>query len=341
MNLVNIFKNKKKKERIPIWIMRQAGRYLPEFRKLKKKSGGFMNMLYSPRIASDITLQPIRRFGLDAAIIFSDILTIPDSLGQKLTYEEGKGPSLERMTIDQMINDLSINKKQEKLNSVYKAIKETKKKLNKNVKLIGFVGAPLTVSLFMFGGKKNKQLLPLKILKERKQKTKRLYNLLEKAIADHAIKQLNAGADIIQIFDTWACLVKGKDLEFFSINPIKRICTLIKSKKPKKHIIVFPRNVSTSYTKYIYKHIDCISVGEDIKDYEIKKIQEKKTIQGNLSPKALFSGGKNLEKEIRKVLKKFSKKPFIFNLSHGIMPGTPLRNVQKLIDVIRGYKNEV
>ena len=145
----------------PIWFMRQAGRYLPEFRKLKKKSGGFMNMLYSPRIASDITLQPIRRFGLDAAIIFSDILTIPDSLGQKLTYEEGKGPSLERMTIDQMINDLSVNKKKEKLNSVYKAIKETKKKLNKNVILLVFIGAPLLISLFMFGGQNNKQSLDL------------------------------------------------------------------------------------------------------------------------------------------------------------------------------------
>ena len=341
MNLIKTLKGSKKKEKTPIWIMRQAGRYLPEFRKLKKKSGGFMNMLYTPKIACDVTLQPIKRFGLDAAIIFSDILTIPDSLGQKLTYEEGKGPALERMTIDQMIRELSINKRKEKLNLVYKAIKETKKKLNKQINLIGFVGAPLTIAFFMLDGKRKNRLWSLKILKENKQKTKKLFNLLEKAIAEHAIKQLNAGAEIIQIFDTWACMVKGNDLQAFSINPIKRICNLIKNKKPKKHIIVFPRNVSTSYTKYIYKHIDCISVGEDIKDYEIKKIQEQKIIQGNLSPQILFDGGKKLEKETKKVLKKFSSKPFIFNLSHGIMPGTPVKNVQKLVDIIRSHKNEV
>ena len=338
MNLIKTLKRKKVK-RPPIWIMRQAGRYLPEFRKLKKKSNGFINMIYTPKIASVITLQPIKRFGFDAAIIFSDILVVPDSLGQRLTYEENRGPKLEKMSIDQMIKDLSIDKENEKLKLVYKAIKETKKKINKQTSLIGFVGAPLTLSFFMFDSDREKKYSQiLTFLKKNKNKTIKLFSLLEKAIAEHAIGQLNAGAQVIQIFDTWANVAKEQDLQFFSIDPIKRICNLIKNKKPKAHIIVFPRNVGRNYTKYIYKHTDCISVGEDIKVEEIKEIQKKKAIQGTLSPKILFNGGKRLEKETKKILNKFSNSPFIFNLSHGIMPGTPIKNVEKLIKIVRNKK---
>ena len=341
MNLIKTLKRKKVKK-IPIWIMRQAGRYLPEFRKLKKKSNGFINMIYTPKTASDITLQPIKRFGFDAAIIFSDILVVPDSLGQRLTYEENKGPKLEKKSIDQMIKDFSIDKEKEKLKLVYKAIKETKKKINKQTSLIGFVGAPLTLSFFMFDSDREKKYTQiLTFFKKNKNKTAKLFSLLEKAIAKHAIGQLKAGAQVIQIFESWASIAKKKDLQFFSIDPIKRICNLIKSKKPKAYIIVFPRDVGQDYTKYIYKHIDCISVGEDIKVKEIKEIQKRKVIQGNLSPKVLFDGGKKLEKETKKILNKFSNSPFIFNLSHGIMPGTPIKNVQKLVKIVRGYKNEV
>ena len=338
MNLIKVLKRKKVKK-VPIWIMRQAGRYLPEFRKLKKKSKGFINMIYTPKIASDITLQPIKRFGFDAAIIFSDILVVPDSLGQRLSYKEGMGPKLEEMSIDQMIKNFSIDKENEKLELVYKTIKETKKKINKKTCLIGFVGAPLTLSFFMFdSNRKKKYSQILTFLKKNKNKTIQLFSLLEKAIAEHAIGQLNAGAQVIQIFDSWANVAKEQDLQLFSIDPIKRICNLIKHKKPKALIIVFPRNVGRNYTKYIYKHIDCISVGEDIKAEEIKEIQKKKAIQGNLSPKILFNGGKRLEKETKKILNKFSNSPFIFNLSHGIMPGTPIKNVEKLIKIVRNKK---
>lgn len=340
MNLINILK-KKKTKKLPIWIMRQAGRYLPEFRKTKKKAKGFMNMVYTPKIASDITLQPIKRFNFDAAIIFSDILIIPDALGQKLSYQEGKGPRLKKMTIDQMLTRLSFKDKR-KLNLVYKAIKRTKKKINKKTALIGFVGAPLTVSFFMFDSERRKEYFKILLyFKKNKKKTIKLFNLLIKATAEHAIGQIRAGAQIIQIFDTWASTAKGADLEEYSIKPIKRICNLIKKKKPQAKIIVFPRNVSPNYSKYLHKNVDCISVGQDIKLNEIKKIQEKKTIQGNLSPKTLFNGGKKLEKETAEVLKKFSNKPFIFNLSHGIMPGTPIKNVERLVKIIRNYKNEI
>ena len=322
--------------------MRQAGRYLPEFRRLKKKSKGFMNMIYNPKIASDITLQPIKRFGFDAAIIFSDILIIPDSLGQTLTYKEGAGPALKRMTLDQMIASFSIDKNNKKLLLVYEAIKRTKKKINKNTALIGFVGGPLTLSFFMFDNNKRKRYSEaLAFFKKNRKKFSQLLKLLEKAIAEHAIGQISAGAQVIQIFDTWAGVAKGKDLKVYSINPIKRISSLIKKKKPNTPIIVFPRNVGAKYGEYIYKHIDCISVGEDIKKKEIRKIQQKKTIQGNLSPKALLNGGKKLEIEIKKVLNRFSEKPFIFNLSHGIMPGTPIKNVKRLVKVIRSCKNEI
>lgn len=321
--------------------MRQAGRYLPEFRRIKKKSKGFINMIYTPKIASDITLQPIKRFGFDAAIIFSDILIIPDALGQRLSYQEGKGPKLKKMTIDQMLTGLSFKDKR-KLSLVYKAIKKTKERINNKTALIGFVGAPLTVSFFMFDSERKKKYFKILLyFKRNKKKTGKLFDLLEKAIAEHAIEQVNAGAQIIQIFDTWASIATGADLESFSIKPIKRICNLIKRKKPKAKIIVFPRDVSPNYSKYLHKNVDCISVGQDIKLNEIKKIQEKKAIQGNLSPKTLFNGGKKLETETVEVLKKFSNKPFIFNLSHGIMPGTPIKNVEKLVKIIRNYKNEI
>ena len=341
MNLLNIL-NKKKTKKLPIWIMRQAGRYLPEFRKLKKESKGFMNMVYNPKIASNITLQPIKRFGFDAAIIFSDILIIPDALGQKLSYQEGKGPKLEKMSMDEMLKKLSIKKNNKKLKLVYEAIKRTKKKLNKNTNLIGFVGAPLTVSLFMFDNERKKEYIKIiRSYNKNKIKIKKIFNLLEKATAEHAIGQINAGAEIIQIFDTWAGILNNNNLNEYSIKPIIRICNIIKRKKPKIKIIVFPRNVGKNYVKYINKNIDCISVGEDIKLKEIKKIQEKKIIQGNLSPKTLFNGGNKLEKKTKEILRKFSKKPFIFNLSHGIMPGTPIKNVEKLIKIVRNFKNEI
>ena len=338
MILINVLKKKKEKY-TPIWIMRQAGRYLPEFRKIKKKAKGFINMVYTPKIAAEITLQPIRRFGLDAAIIFSDILIIPDALGQELTYKEGKGPKLKEMTIDEMLLTFPTAKSNKKLDLVYKAIQETKKKLSSKTALIGFVGAPLTISFFMLDSKKKKEYKKiLSFLKKNRKKAKALFNILEKEIINHSLGQIRAGAEVIQIFDTWANIAKGKDLKNFSIDPIKRICSKIKKKTKKMFIIVFPRNVGKEYINYIYKDIDCISVGEDITKKEIIKIQKKKIIQGNLSPKTLFNGGKKLEIETKRILNKFSKKSFIFNLSHGIMPGTPVRNVKKVIEIVRKKK---
>ena len=338
MILINVLKKRRVKNP-PIWIMRQAGRYLPEFRKLKKKAKGFINMVYTPKIASEITLQPIKRFGFDAAIIFSDILTIPDALGQELTYEEGKGPKLKKMSIDEMISTFPVNNNKEKLHQVYKAIKETKSRLNKETALIGFVGAPLTISFFMLDSKKEKKYKKiLFFLKKNKKKAKALFNILENEIVNHSIGQIKAGAQIIQIFDTWANVAKGKDLKMFSIDPIKRICTKIKKKVKKTFIIIFPRNVGRAYINYIYKDVDCISVGEDVTKKEINEIQKKKIIQGNLSPETLFNGGKKLEIETKKILNNFSKKPFIFNLSHGIMPKTPIKNVEKVIEIVRNKK---
>ena len=319
--------------------MRQAGRYLPEFQKVKRKSKGFINMLYTPLISAEVTLQPIKRFGFDSAIIFSDILTIPDSLGQELEYIEGRGPKLKKMNIDEMLEKLSVENNKKKLLKVYKAIKVTKKKMNANTSLIGFVGAPLTISFFMLDSKNEKKYKKiLSFLKKRRKQKEKFFKILEEAIVLHAIKQYKAGVQIIQIFDTWANIAKKKDLTEFSIKPIKKICGLIKKACPKIPIIVFPRNVGNRYPDYAFKNVDCISVGNDITNKTIKKIQKKKVIQGNLSPETLMKGGKELEKEVVKILKQFATKPFIFNLSHGIMPKTPLKNVTKLIKLVKSYK---
>ena len=296
-------------------------------------------MLYTPLISAEATLQPIKRFGFDSAIIFSDILIIPDSLGQELEYIEGRGPKLKKMSFDEMLERLSVENNKKKLLKVYKAIKITKKKMNANTSLIGFVGAPLTISFFMLDSKREKNYKKiLSFLKKRREQKKRFFKILEKAIVLHAIKQCKAGAQIIQIFDTWANVAKKKDLTEFSIKPIKKICGLIKKAYPKVPIIVFPRNVGNRYPDYAFQNVDCISVGNDITNKTIKKIQKKKAIQGNLKPETLMSGGEKLEKEVIKILKKFAKKPFIFNLSHGIMPKTPLKNVTKLIKLVRSYK---
>ena len=330
--------NKKKTLGIPIWIMRQAGRYLPEFQLEKKKAKGFINMVYTPKISAKVTLQPIKRFNFDSAIIFSDILVIPDSLGQELKYIEGIGPKLKEMTIEEMVNSFSVEKKEEKLLKVYDAIRITKKKLNNKTSLIGFVGAPMTISFFMFDSKKEKKYRKILNNLKKSKLSLKLFKILEKAIATHAIKQIKAGAQIIQIFDTWASIAKKKDLIDFSVKPIKRISKIIKKKYPKTPIIVFPRNVGKQYAKYMFDSIDCIGVGADISKKTIDKIQRKKTIQGNLKPEILFKGGEQLEKETNKVIEKFAKKPFIFNLSHGIMPKTPIKNVKRLVELIRNYK---
>lgn len=334
--------NKKNTYTPPIWIMRQAGRYLKEFQVVKKKSGGFINMIYDPKIISEITIQPIKKFGFDSAIIFSDILVIPDSLGQRLKYIEGSGPKLEIMKLEHMIKNLCVEKNKNKLEKIYKGIKETKKKINPDkTSLIGFVGAPLTIAFFMLDEKKEKNYKKiLNELKLKKKKTTNLFKILEQAIKKHAIKQIKAGADIIQVFDTWATIVPTKELFFFSVDPIKRICNSIKKKFPHVPIIVFPRNVKKNYIKYILPSIDCISVGDDITQKQIDQIQKQKVIQGNLKPKTLLIGGKKLEIGVSKVFEKFSKKPFIFNLSHGILPKTPVKNVKKLIKLVRNYKKK-
>ena len=332
--------NKKKTNSPPIWIMRQAGRYLKEFKNVKKKTGGFIKMVYNPKIASKITLQPIKKFGFDSAIIFSDILVIPDSLGQKLTYKDKEGPKLEPMEIEKMIKILKIEKDKEKLKRTYEAIKKTKQKINnKKTSLIGFVGAPLTISFFMLDSLKEKKYKKILLkMKRKKKQFNKLIKILETAIIKHALKQIKAGAQIIQIFDTWACAANKSELQEYSIKPIKRICANIKKKAPKIPIIVFPRKVKGSYTKYISPYVDCISVAEDITQKEINEIQKKKIIQGNLSPRTLAKGGLKLEIETKKVFKRFSKGPFIFNLSHGILPKTPVENVKKLIKLVRSYK---
>jgi len=332
--------NKKKTNSPPIWIMRQAGRYLKEFQKVKKRSGGFIKMIYSPKIISEITLQPIKKFGFDSAIIFSDILVIPDSLGQKLTYKDNEGPKLEAMEVKEMILNLKVEKNKKKLKKIYKGIKKTKKKINKKkTSLIGFVGAPLTISFFMLDQLKRKKYKEILLkMKNEKGNFNKLIKILEEAITKHALNQIKAGVQIIQVFDTWASVANKRELQEYSIEPIRRICNNIKKKFPKTPIIVFPRKVKGNYTKYIMPSVDCIGVSEDITQKEINEIQKKKIIQGNLNPQTLVRGGRRLEIEVKNVFKKFSKGLFIFNLSHGILPKTPVENVKKLIKLVRSYK---
>jgi uroporphyrinogen decarboxylase len=325
----------KKNKNFPIWFMRQAGRYLPEYQKIRKKNKNFINFCLNINEATKVSLQPVNRFNLDAAIIFSDILLILNTVGQKVEFKEKIGPILQNYNLNKFYktNDKKFKKK---LKNVYKILKKIKKTLPKEKSLIGFAGAPWTLLTYMINKgspKKNKNLL--KNLK--KEETTKIIKRLEHLIYIHCKEQILAGADIIQLFDSWAGLINKKDLRDFCINPNKNIVNKIKKNFPNNPVICFPKGINkniNNFIKEVRPHGISIDHNVSLKNLNLNN---NVVFQGGMNPKFLLGNNKRMFKEAKKYLDFFKNKPYIFNLGHGILPETKPENVKRLVEFVRSY----
>ena len=319
----------------PIWLMRQAGRYLPEFRSIRKKNQDFIKLCLNNKLSSEITIQPITRFDFDAAIVFSDILLVPYALGQQVNFKRDFGPDLKKIDF-KILNNIKKEDFLKKLNPVYETIKEVKTKISINNKdTIGFVGAPWTLLLYMLNRKSPKEgnfnIFP---------KDRDIDNVLVKLdefLKIHIDAQIKSGASIIQIFDSWAGLLPEKDLEYFVYRPIKSLVDFIRKKKSIS--ICFPRNIN-NYKKFVENvNPDIVSIDYSIDPSTIRDTIDI-TVQGGLDPKILLQNKDIVRNEVTKYLKTFDKKRYIFNLGHGVLPETNPDMVRYLVDEVRSFNGQ-
>jgi uroporphyrinogen decarboxylase len=322
----------------PIWLMRQAGRYLPEYRALRESVGGFLDLCYRPEQAAEATLQPIRRFGFDAAILFSDILLVPQGLGQQLWFETGEGPRLAPVKDRAAAEALTVDGIGERLAPVYAAARLVRDRLPPSVALIGFAGAPWTVATYMVEGGASRDFAVIKAwARQDPAGFAILIDRLVEATASHLIAQIEAGADAIQLFDTWAGSVVAEDFDRLVIAPTKRIVALVHERHPQTPIIGFPRGIGALYRRYFATTgIDALSIDASVAcDLAARELQSIGPIQGNLDPKILVAGGAALDEAVARILSALGNGPFIFNLGHGVVPETPPEHVARLVDLVR------
>ncbi len=322
----------------PVWLMRQAGRYLPEYRVLREKAGDFLKLCFTPELAADVTLQPVRRFGFDAAILFSDILVVPHALGQPVRYSLGEGPQLDAITDRDGLARLKPEIDQEALAPVYETIRLVKASLDPAVALLGFCGAPWTVASYMIAGHGTPDQAPARILAYHDPDGfAALIDLLVDASASYLIRQLQAGADAVQIFDTWAGILPAEEFRRWCTEPSQRIIAKVRSELPGAKIIGFPRGVGTALLRYVEQvPIDAVGLDWTVDLlFARDQIQWRMPIQGNLDPLVLVAGGAALDRAVDAVLEAFSEGPFIFNLGHGILPQTPIAHVERMLARVR------
>lgn len=328
-------------DQTPIWLMRQAGRYLPEYRELRSRTGGFLDLCYTPELASKVTLQPIRRFGFDAAILFSDILVVPHRLGQKVEFRENEGPVLEPIRTETDLSSLSAEGLRDRLAPVYETVRRVKNDLPPETALIGFAGAPWTVSTYMVEGGSSRDYRHVKGWALRApDEFKRLIDLLIEATTDHLLAQADAGVDAIQIFDTWSSVVPAGLFDELCLRPVRTIATNFKAVYPDIPIIAFPRGAGLQYPRFArINEIDAISIDSAIPpEWARRELQTSAAIQGNLDPIALLEGGAIMRAETMRILEEMSRGPFVFNLGHGILPATPPEHVAELVNIVRTWR---
>lgn len=323
----------------PIWIMRQAGRYLPEYRQIRSQADSVLDLCFSPKLAAEVTLQPIRRFKFDAAILFSDILVIPHALGQKVTFVSGEGPRLEPLTEPSAIAKIHSGKEHHVLAPIYETIHQVKEKLPPQVAFLGFCGGPWTVATYMIAGEGTPDQAPARLFAYRYPEAfARLIDILVETSASYLIAQFKAGVDAVQIFDTWAGVLPPAEFARWCIAPTQRIVAAVRSELPGARIIGFPRGAGTMLEAYV-NALSLNAVGLDWmidRTFARDRIQSRVAVQGNLDPLALVAGGAALDREIDAVLAAFAGGPFIFNLGHGIVPETPVEHVEQMLRRVRG-----
>ena len=326
--------------RPPVWLMRQAGRYLPEYRATRAQAGDFLKLCYTPDLAAEVTLQPIRRFGFDAAILFADILLLPQALGADLWFENGEGPRLSTITTAQDMRRLKGPEDiHDHLAPIYETVRILKRELPAETTLIGFAGAPWTVASYMIAGRGTPAQVPAHKLKDEDRATfVALIDLIADATVEYLSAQVMAGAEVVKLFDSWAGSLKGQDFTDFALGPAARIIAQLKARHPGLPVIVFPREAGDRYKGFaIATGADCVALDNSVSaDWAAVAVQVDGCVQGNMDPKLMVTGGEALDIEARRIVKAFSKGPHIFNLGHGITPDADPENVTRLMEVIRG-----
>lgn len=323
----------------PIWLMRQAGRYLPEYRALRAKAGSFLALCYNPELAAEVTLQPIRRFGFDAAILFSDILVVPHALGQKLWFVEGEGPRLEPVASEARLGEIHQAADEAVLAPVLETVRRVRASLPRETAFIGFCGAPWTVATYMVAGRGTPDQGPAKALfRADPALFQRLIDRIVDASIGYLGAQIDAGVDVVQIFDSWAGSLEGEDFERWCVAPTRRIVDGVRALHPQARIIGFPRGAGRSIPHYVKATgIDAVGLESEIdRAFARDEIQPLVPVQGNLDPQVLRAGGPELEREIEAVRAAFGAGPFVFNLGHGILPDTRIAHVERMLAVLRG-----
>ena len=323
----------------PIWMMRQAGRYLPEYRATRAQAGDFLSLCYNPELAAEVTLQPIRRYGFDAAILFADILLLPQALGPKLWFVEGEGPRMETTTSMDQVRALKPKEEiHDTLAPVYETVKILARELPKETTLIGFAGAPWTVATYMIAGRGSKDQGAAHALKAADRAAfVALIDIITDATVLYLSEQIKAGAEVVKLFDSWAGSLKGDDFNDFALKPAAKIITTLKALHPGIPVIAFPREAGNGYIGFAKAvGADCVAIDNSVSpEWAAEHVQPGGCVQGNLSPVHMVSGGDDLVRETRRVVHAFRGGPHIFNLGHGITPDANPDNVQLMIDTVR------
>lgn len=323
----------------PIWFMRQAGRYLPEYRELRAEAGSFLDLCYNSAMAAEITMQPVRRYDLDAAILFADILLIPDALGQELTFEAGEGPRLDPVIRPDNLDAFRGRDIHDHLASVYETVRLTRAELSDDKALIGFAGAPWTVATYMLNGRSSRDPAALrKWVYEAPDFVAGLLDLLSEKTVEYLIAQIDAGADAVQLFDTWAAGLPWTVLDQVSVRPMQKIAAAVKEARPGTPVVFFPKGVGEKALDYVtLKECDGFGI-----DYAMDpawargNLSAHAAIQGGLDPLVVISGGDDMLSAASAYLKLFHDAPYVFNLGHGFTPETPPENVAALVEHVRG-----
>lgn len=331
--------------RVPFWLMRQAGRYLPEYRDLRSYTRGFLDLVYDPMKAAEITMQPIRRFGMDAAILFSDILVVPHALGQSVEFKAGEGPVLQPLYTAEDFKILKPHAAKKTFQPVYETVSRVREMLSAegfdDVTLIGFCGAPWTVICYMLEGKGSRDFEGARKWALRDPESfQQLVDIVTESSIEYLSGQVDAGAEALQLFDSWSGILDRDQFAKWVIAPTKKIVGVMKKRYPHIPIIGFPRGAGTFAVDYAKQTgVDCIGLDYAIDpEWAAQNLQSVLPVQGNLDPVRLLAGGQSLQEGLAEIYRAFGEKPFIFNLGHGVIKETDIENVQALTDIVRGWK---
>ena len=336
--LLNALKNERT-DRTPIWLMRQAGRYLPEYRELRANKGGFLKLVYDSEAAAEITIQPIRRFGFDGAILFSDILIVPYAMGQGLEFLAGEGPRLSPTLVDHTLD--SLEAVPQRLAPIYETVRLVKQQLDPDRTLLGFAGSPWTVATYMVAGEGSRdQHVTREMAYRDRPAFQAIIDAIVQVTVEYLAGQIEAGAEAVQLFDSWAGSLAPSEFERWVIAPNADIAAQVKARFPNVPVIGFPKGSGEKLSTYARETgVDAIGLDETIDPlWAARNIPEQMPVQGNLDPLLLLAGGQELEHQTHRILEAFSDRCHVFNLGHGIGQTTPITNVERLVELVRQWR---